>query len=301
MGLKIVVLIVVLIVLVGFALSIPEISPLYKTVNVIDTSLGYNVATSTTGISQENSQSTAMFVSDTQPIQTYTVTNTTVQITVEQYKAKHIMLTDTVKYEVKNSNRNCFKQKLLQLLENWNITLVLYHKLEIYVNETGQLLFSRTFNFTEGYDRSITVYVDDGVYHLENGTVLRIELYNYIKLVIPFWNLTYERTTEKTVYTVVYEKAREDMPYVKFKGVLTETEKGVAVKVNSFSWRRTWAVVDYVLVYLTKNGTTVQTVSELGFNIGDLVEVSGLLYRDLYGTWYLELSEIELFEGAIIQ
>ena len=307
MSLKILAVVIVFIIALGFALSLPEISPLYKIVNTVSVSTGYNMQTSTSGVNYKNGESSTQLVSNVQPVQsTINIQSINATITVEEYKTKRIMVSSSVSEEVKESKRNVFKEKLLAFLQNHNITLMIRHILKIYNNDTNTLIYSREFNFTNGCDRTINIYFDNSTLPLTSGTILRIEVYHYIKLVIPLWNLTFERTISNVKYTTVTDND-SSKPNVKLTGVLTQTEKGVALKVDYYKWYRTWDYGDMqsVFIYLRVNGSAVTDLEQLNqfgtFSLGDNVEVEGILSRDIMGNFWLDVIEMELTSEYSLQ
>jgi len=242
------------------------------------------------GISYSSNLQTGSFIVDYAP-----------QITIEQYRIKRLPDFSRYNYNVKESQRNTFAEKLQQ----YNINLTIHQIVVITNNETGQIIFSRIFNFTSGSDRKIEIYFDNSALPL--GTVLRIEI--NVSISVTCTMFTWQKQFEKTFYTQVKEGNTIDKPEVTLTGKLVEkTHPGmiqitvVALEVDKNSWiepvPNLW-LSDTTKIYVYLSLKTA-SLADMGLQIGDMVAVSGQLSKDAQGILWLEVSSIRKAD-AIIQ
>jgi hypothetical protein len=113
-------------------------------------------------------------------------------INVETYKTKVSRIVPPPTCTVRNFTRNCFKEKLGQ----YGATVQMYKTLTISNNETGEIYFQTTFNFTSGEDRKIEILMTQPI---PPNATLKIDIHIEITVATPHY--TWTRTIEKTIYT----------------------------------------------------------------------------------------------------
>jgi len=211
-------------------------------------------------------------------------------INVESYKEKVFITMPNC--SIKESTRNPFMEKLNQ----YGVTVSMYKTMTISNNDTGEVYFSKTFNFTSGADKKIEVLIMNPI---PDNVTLRIDI--HIEISITSSMFTWSKVIDRTIYTKTAYTPTE--PYTEITGVLTNTTSGLAVQLQSYQWVSPTMSFSTpsVTIYLKYQGQSVFDPTVLGLTqdaIGKRVEVSGSISKDSYGNIYIEVEEIEIEETS---
>jgi hypothetical protein len=213
-------------------------------------------------------------------------------INVESYKEKVFITAPNC--SIKESTRNPFMEKLNQ----YGVTVSMYKTMTISNNNTGEVYFSKTFNFTSGADRKIEVFI---MKPIPDNVTLRIDI--HIEISITSATFSWSKVIDRTIYTKTGTAYTSTKPYTEITGVLTNTTSGLALQLQSYQW--VYPTMSFstpsITVYLKHQGQSVFDPTVLGLTqdaIGKRVEVSGNISKDSYGNIYIEVEEIEIEEAS---
>ena len=171
-------------------------------------------------------------------------------------------------------------------------------------NETGEVYFSKTFNFTSGVDRKIEILITNPI---PGNATLRIDI--HIEISITSATFTWSKVIDRTIYTKTGTAYTPTKPYTTITGVLTYAPPTgtnavpLAVQLQSYQWVSPTMSFSTpsITIYLKHNGQLVADPTVLGLTqdaIGKRVEVSGSISKDSYGNIYIEVEEIEIEEAS---
>jgi hypothetical protein len=233
--------------------------------------------------------------------------NTT--INVETYKTTVSKIAPPPTCTIRNSTRNAFMEKLGQ----YGVTVYFYSTMTISNNETGEVYFQRTFNFTSGEDRKIEVLI---LKPIPDNVTLRIDI--HIEISITSATFTWSKTIDRTIYIKTGTAYTPTKPYTTITGVLVNTTPPVfpigtisasewevlAVQLQSYQW--VYPTMSFstpsIIIYLKYHGQLVSDPTILGLTETDIslpVIVSGYLSKDSYGYIYIEVENIAKSEVII--
>ena len=263
---------------------------------------GYLIYTGQLPISGLTTEATYVGVSFSSDIQTASPSisrfNTT--INVETYKTTVSKIVPPPTCTIRNSTRNTFMEKLGQ----YGVTVYFYSTMTIRNNETGEVYFQRTFNFTSGEDRKIEVLILNPI---PDNVTLRIDI--HIEISITSSMFTWSKVIDRTIYTKTGTTYTSAKLYTTITGILVNVSapsggasipeiKFLAVQLQSYQW--VYPIIPLstpsITIYLKYQGQLVTDPTVLGLtesDIGSTVIVSGWLSKDSYGNIYIEVEEIE--------
>lgn len=226
-------------------------------------------------------------------------------ITVETYKTRIFVWQNNC--TVRTTTRNRFLEKLAP----YNVTVHFLKSIKISNNETGEVYFYRVMEFTTGEDRKIEIYITKPI---PEGTVLKIEIHVEITVTAP--TLTWNKTVDKVLYTK-YTNVTREAPYVSLTGKLAEvpypTAGGIGIQpmiialdISPEYWIQPTLQLNWqynkVYVYLKKNGSPVTDITMIGFtreDLGCIVQATGRLSKDSAGNLWLDVELIKKMELEI--
>lgn len=222
------------------------------------------------------------------------IANYTPYINVETYKTRVYVWQS--EFKVVNTTRDCFRLKF----GNYSIVVSFYKTMKISNNDTGEVYFYRTMNFTSGVDRKIEILIKQPI--PENVT-LRIDIHIEISVSIPTLNYVWSKTIDRTIYTKSSSSysLNSNRMYTIITGKLIETSTGLALQTNDYWIQPKMDVTAFSLIYLRRNGAPVFKPSEIGLPdsaLNQIVWVRGVLYKDVFGV-YIEVESAGQYEVSI--